>query len=696
MRLHPIAHAAFCTATACGTLPALANHGGPVTGAPQTVIVQGRHYDNAVGTQDAASAGTIRRELLQSRPAQRPGEVLEFVPGVIVTQHSGDGKANQYFLRGFNLDHGTDFATRINGMPVNMPSHGHGQGYSDLNFLLPELVERIEYRKGPYFATVGDFAAAGSADIRYLATLPRPFAQVTLGENSYRRGVAGGSTALAEGITLLGAVEAATADGPWTVEQNLRKLNGLFTLSGGTRAQGWHLTAMGYSARWTATDQVPQRLIDEGSPNGSPFGRFDSLDPTTGGESHRSSLSGEWHNDGPSGRTNLSAYAIRYDLDLNSNFTYALERPEDGDQFKQTDKRTVVGFDAEHIVNHDLGAFPARTVAGVQLRHDRIRVGLHDSVARRITNTVREDQVRQTQLGLFAQTSVEFTPEFRAVFGLRADGLQARVNALTLAENGGSASDSLLSPKLTLVYALSPKTEVFLNTGRGFHSNDARGMTARVDPRTRTVDLENPVRQVPPLVPVKGAEVGLRTEAIAGLQSSISLWGLRSASELVYIGDAGATEEGQASRRRGVEFSNRWQPLPWFLFDADIAFSHARFNDGSRIPNSIDRVASLAATLKDLNGWTSSLQWRYLGAGALIEDNSVRSLPSSTFNLRVTRALGKQAALTLDVFNLFDREVNDIQYFYESQAPGEAEAKTGFHVHPAEPRSLRLTLQMSF
>ncbi len=687
MRLHLTACAALaaCTGTASH-----ANHGGPVTGAPQTVIIQG-HYDNAVGTQDAASAGTIRRELLQSRPALRPGEVLEFVPGVIVTQHSGDGKANQYFLRGFNLDHGTDFATRVNGMPVNMPTHGHGQGYTDLNWLLPELVERIEYRKGPYFASVGDFAAAGSADIRYLATLTRPFAQLTLGQNSYRRGVVGGSTAVADGVTLLGAVEAASTDGPWTVKQDLRKLNGVFTLSGGTRAQGWHLSAMGYRSRWTATDQVPQRLIDAGSFNGRPFGRFDSLDPTTGGESHRSSLSGEWHNDGPAGRTNLSAYAIRYDLDLNSNFSYALERPADGDQFKQTDKRSVYGFDAEHIVNHDLGTFPARTVAGLQLRHDRIRVGLFDSVARQITATVRDDAVRQTQLGLFAQTSVEFTPALRAVFGLRADRFQARVNALTQPDNSGRASDSQVSPKLTVVYAVTPKTEVFFNTGRGFHSNDARGTTARLDPRSG-----DPIDPVPALVPLTGAEVGLRTEAIPKLQSSVSVWGLRSASELVYIGDAGTTEASLGSRRRGVEFSNRWQPVPWFLFDADIAFSHARLRDGSRIPNSIDRVASIAGTLKDIQGWTSSLQWRYLGSGALAEDNSVRSIPSSTFNLRVTRSLGPQAALTLDVFNLFDRKVNDIQYFYESQLPGETAPVADRHVHPAEPRSLRLTLQVGF
>ena len=687
MKHVPLAGAALAALAAAS---AQANHGGPVTAAPQTIVIQG-HYDNAVGTQDAASAGTIRRELLESRPAHRPGELLEFVPGVIVTQHSGDGKANQYFLRGFNLDHGTDFATRIGGMPVNMPSHGHGQGYSDVNFLIPELVDRIEYRKGPYFATVGDFAAAGSADIRYLSRVAAPFGQLTLGGNGYRRGVLGGSGDVAKDVSVLGVLEVMNTDGPWTVPENVRKLNGVATLSGGTRALGWHVSAMAYRNRWTATDQVPQRLIAAGSYDGRPFGRFDSLDPTTGGETQRRSLSGEWHRDAADGRSSVSAYAIRYDLDLNSNFTYALERPADGDQFKQTDARTVVGLDAEHVFNHDLGAWPARTVFGLQLRHDRARVGLYDSVARAITTTVREDRVRQTQSGLFVQSSVELTPELRVVAGLRADHIAARVDALSLPANGGRASATQLSPKLSLIYALTPRTEVFVNSGRGLHSNDARGMTAQVDPRSG--DAVDPV---PPLVPITGVEVGLRTQAIAGLQSSLSLWGLRSASELVYIGDAGLTEASAGSRRRGVEFSNRWQPLPWFLLDADLALSHARLTDGSRIPNAVDSVASVAATLRDLDGWTASLQWRYLGSGALAEDNSVRSLPASTVNLRVTRAFGDRASLTLDVFNLFDREVNDIQYFYESQLPGESAPVADRHVHPAEPRNLRLTLQARF
>jgi outer membrane receptor protein involved in Fe transport len=303
--------------------------------------------------------------------------------------------------------------------------------------------------------------------------------------------------------------------------------------------------------------------------------------------------------------------------------------------------------------------------------------------------------VQQTHTALFTSSAIELAADWRAVLGLRADHLAARVDALSLPANGGRASGGQISPKFTLVWTATPRTELFVNAGRGLHSNDARGMTTRIDPRSG--DALDPV---PTWVPVDGAELGLRTQAVQGLQSSLVLWGLRSASELVYVGDAGSNEASLASRRRGIEFSNRWQPVPWFLLDADFALSRARFSDGSRVPNSVERVASMAATVRDLQGYTASLQWRYLGAGPLIEDNSVRSRPSSTLNLRLTRdlgaVLGTRAALTLDVFNLTDRRVDDIQYFYESQLPGEAAPVADRHVHPAEPRSLRVTLQARF
>ena len=652
----------------------------------QSITVTG-HSDNAVGSTDAASQGVINRELLKSRPALRPGEVLEFVPGLIVTQHSGDGKANQYFLRGFNLDHGTDFATRVNGMPVNMPTHGHGQGYTDLNFLMPELVQRIEYRKGPYFASNGDFASAGSADIVYLKKIDEPFAQLTLGSGNFRRGVAGQSLEVAPDTTLLGALEVQRTDGPWTVPEHLKKDNAVFMLSGGSAARGWSGSLMAYRARWTATDQVPQRLIDSGA-----IGRFDSLDPSTGGDTRRASLSGEWHDSGAFGRSMVSAFAIDYQLDLNSNFTYALERPADGDQFKQHDQRSVFGIDASQTFEHKLGGLDVRSELGASLRHDRIRVGLFDSVARRITATTRDDKVRETLVCVYGQSAVDLLPgTLRAVAGLRLDRVSNRVDALTLAANGGSASDTQVSPKLSLIDGPFSKTEFFFNAGRGLHSNDARGTTATIDPKTG-----DPVDRVPPLVASRGWELGARTEAIKGLQSSLALWKLDFDSELVYIGDAGATEASGASTRKGIEWNNRYIPVPWLLFDADLAWTHARFRNGDRIPNAIDRVASVAATVRDLGAWSASLQLRYLGPGALVEDNSVRSFSSLTTNLRVGYKFSPKVEATLDVFNLFDRKLSDIQYFYESQLPGEAGPVADRHLHPAEPRAARLTLQVRF
>ena len=661
------------------------------------------HYDNAVGTSDAASQGSIRAELLQSRPALRPGEVLEFVPGMVVTQHSGDGKANQYFLRGFNLDHGTDFATSVNGMPVNLPSHAHGQGYTDLNFLLPELVQRIDYRKGPYFARSGDFAAAGAADIAYRSTLDAPFAQLTLGGSGYRRGVMAGSGNAAPGITLLGALELMGNNGPWTVPEGLHRANGVLTASGGTSAQGWQASLMGYQARWTSTDQVPQALIEAGKTNagglgGTPFGRYDSLDPTDGGNTARTSLSGEWHRNSASGTTRLQAYAVRYRLQLWSNFTYALDRPATGDQFLQQDRRDVLGLSISHAFSHSLAGLPARSELGGQLRHDRIRVGLFDTRARQTLATTRDDALRETLLGVYGQTTLELAPWLRSTVGLRTDALRTRVDALSLPANSGTARATQWSPKLSLVAApfsgRYEKTELFFNAGRGLHSNDGRGTTITRDPRTG-----DPVDKVAALVAARGLELGARAEALPGLQTSVALWQLRSDSELVYVGDAGATQAAAASRRRGVELNNHWAATRWLLLDADLAWTHSRFADGSRIPNAVDRVASVGATVRAAGPWSGNVQWRYLGAGALVEDNSVRSQPSSTVNLRISRslapALGRDSALTLDVFNLLDRRVDDIQYFYESRLPGRA-AALDRHVHPAEPRTLRLTLRVGF
>ncbi len=663
----------------------------------QSVEVDG-HYDNRVGTSNAASQGVVGAALLNNRPLLRPAEVLEFVPGLIVTQHSGDGKANQYFLRGFNLDHGTDFATSVNGMPVNLPTHGHGQGYSDLNFLLPELVQRVHYQKGPYHARSGDFAAAGAADIVYRTRLDAPFVQLSLGEHNYRRAVLGGSTELHGGITTLAAVELMGNDGPWTLPQGLRRRNGVLTFSGGTAAQGWQASAMAYSARWSSTDQVPQRLIDSGMLNGRPFGRFDAVDASDGGNTARSSLSLAWHDSQGEHTTRVQAYAMHYRLALHSNFTYALDRPDEGDQFLQTDRRRVLGLSASRATDHRFAGLAAHSEWGLQWRHDRIRVGLADTVQRRLVRTTREDRVQQHLLGLWGHTDLELTTALRLVAGLRADHITNRVDSLSDAANSGRARASQLSPRLSLVASPWNHTELFVNAGRSMHSNDARGTTITRDPRSG-----EPAERVPPLVAVKGYELGMRTEVLQGLQSSLALWTLRSASELVYVGDGGATEASAASRRQGVELNQRWQATRQLLIDADLAFNHARFANGERIPNAVDRVASLGATVQNLGPWRANLQWRYLGKTALVEDNSVRGEPVITTSLRLGLDLAtswpgrfsKGSELALDVFNLGNRRVNDIQYYYESRLPGEADAVADRHLHPAEPRKLRLSVRVA-
>jgi hypothetical protein len=338
----------------------------------------------------------VSGEAFNARPASRVGELLEVVPGLIVTQHSGEGKANQYFLRGFNLDHGTDLAITVDGMPVNMPSHGHGQGYADINFLIPELVRSVDIRKGPYSADQGDFASAGAVGIDYLNRLPKNIAEITFGSFGYQRALAAGSSAVGDG-TLLAAIEANKYNGPWDVPDNVRKLNGVLRYSQGTATDGFMLSAMAYSNGWNSTDQVPQRAIDQGV-----IGRFGSLDATDGGTSSRFSLSSNWAQSSEFGQSKVSAYVVNSSLRLFNNFTYFLDDPVNGDQFSQLDRRTLYGFNASHSFDVRFAGIETQTRIGLQTRADDIHVGLFRTLQRATLSTVREDNVREGNFGLWA------------------------------------------------------------------------------------------------------------------------------------------------------------------------------------------------------------------------------------------------------------------------------------------------------
>lgn len=644
---------------------------------------------NPIGVADSANQGTVTARQIENRPLLRTGELLETVPGVIVTQHSGSGKANQYFARGFNLDHGTDFRTTVLGMPVNMPTHAHGQGYSDLNFLIPELVKTIQYKKGTYYAEEGDFSAVGAAAFDYVRALDQGLASVELGQHRYRRALLANSTAAGPG-TLLYAIETAGQDGPWDLPENYKRFNGFLSYSWKAGADDFRVAAMAMQSSWQATDQIPQRAIDSGL-----IGRFGNVDPTDGGDTARYSLSGEWLHRHDDGITKINAYLVKSRLDLYNNFTYALENPADGDQFNQSEDRTITGLNAERTWIHALGGFESETTAGVQLRHDRLGpVALYSTTARRRMATTREDNVRETAGGLFLSNTTRWTPWFRTTAGLRSDWYHFDVASNTPA-NSGKVSDTITSPKLSAIFSPGKDTEVYLNWGRGFHSNDARGTTITVDPKTGA-----PAERVTPLVRATGKEVGLRVnDLLPGLQTSISAWQLDLASELVFVGDAGTTEAGRPSRRSGIELANYFTPRPGWIIDADFAWSRARFRDedpaGPFVPGAIARTASIGMSMEQ-GKWSGGLRLRYFASRPLIEDNSVRSAGSALVNAKIGYMLTKDIKLTAEVLNLFDRKVSDVDYFYASRLPGEALPVSDIHTHPAEPRTLRIGLTMKF
>ena len=653
------------------------------------------------GTATSSSEGTVTARQLENRPLLRPAEVLESIPGMIVSQHSGDGKANQYYLRGFNLDHGTDFSTHLLGMPINMPTHAHGQGYTDLNFLIPELVERIRYRKGPYYAGDGDFSAAGSARIDYARNLDKPFGQLTFGQGRYTRMLAATALDAGSGRVLL-AFEGSRADGPWTVPENLKKANLVASYSVGRRENGWSVAFLAYDAKWTATDQVAQRAIDNGT-----VGRFGSLDASTGGNTHRYSVSGEWARLGASTASRANAYYIDYALNLWSNFTYATD-PVNGDQFLQADRRSVFGGSASNTWFTKLAHRATEFTVGADLRRDNIdKVGLFLTNNRATYGTVRDDRVRQTRVSLWGEVQVQWMEKFRSTLGLRADAYNFDVSSDTPA-NSGRKTDTIASPKLALVFGPWANTEYYFNAGYGFHSNDARGAVTRVNPDPRpgarpgctdatgacTGDALSPVTS---LVRAKGMEVGVRTAWFPHLQSTLTLWRLDIDSELVFTGDAGTTEPSRPSRREGIEWANYWKPAAWLTVDADLALSRARFKGvdpvGDRVPGAIEQALSVGASVQGVGPWSGGVRLRHFGGRPLAEDNTVRSPASTLVNLGVGYRFDPRVSLRFDVLNLFNRRVSDIDYYYASQLRGEGAPVNDIHTHPAQPRSLRVTLR---
>lgn len=637
----------------------------------QQIYVFGKRLEE-VGTAAAASAGSVSFAKFEDRPLLRPGELVEVIPGMAATQHSGNTKANQYFLRGFNLDHGTDFSVRFDGVPLNLRTHAHGQGYLDLNGIIPEVIETIGYHKGPYYADGGDFSNAGAATFDTFSSRAPSFVQATVGQHNYGRLLA--VKGFSDGSFLAGELD--TYRGPYVHPDNFRKID----LIGRFKFGDWSLTGLAYAAKTNSNDQIPQRAVDQGLI--SPLG---ALDPSDGARTSRFIVS--LQRNAPDGwYANL--YAQRYYLALYSNFTYFLRDPANGDQFQQLDDRYTFGGSIVRTWPITLLGATVRT--GVEVRDDYIpRIGLFYTKQRQVLSTVREDRVNEYSGALWADASRAFGP-VRVTAGARLDDIGGHVRSSD-PRNSGSDNAARFSPKLTVAWRVAPNLELYVDAGRGFHSNDFRGATETIVPGTN-----DPGQKVPIISASQGAEIGARYQN-GGLTSTLTLFTLHLDSELVYNGDGGDTSSTSATQRKGVEFLVEYAPSRRIDVSFSAAASDAHYVDnpaGPRVPNALEYVITAGLTARITPHASVTFTGRRLGPAPLIEDNSARSNPATLLNALVDYDFGK-FKIKLEALNLLGSHDDEIQYYYTSRLQGEpADGVNDYHFHQFEPRTFRVIFQV--
>ena len=649
----------------------------------EELVVWGRSLQ-LLGSADSASQGVVGYADFSTRPLARVGELVEVVPGMIATQHSGPGKANQYFLRGFNLDHGSDFSTFFEGMPVNFRTHAHAQGYMDLNFIIPEIIERVDFKKGPYSANTGDFSLAGTSSMKTYDTLERGFVEVTVGSGDEIRVVAANSFSTEQG-SLLYALEHQQTNGMFVLDQDVRKYNGLLKYTGEIDGIPSQLTLTAYDSEWISTNQVPQRAVASGQ-----IDRFGFIDPDLGGQSHRYSLSGRFE----LGEWDLTAYASAYYMSLINNPTYVLNDPINGDEFEQEDERLLFGGSLLRKGAFDFLGLQAASLVGAEVRYDDVQeLNLFNTRSRLRYDSVREDDAQELSLSAYAESEFMVSEKLRLTTGLRVDYIRFDVEALR-PQNSGSDNDALLQPKFGLAYRLADSLEFYANYGHGFHSNDVRAAVNRIDPITGEDTEAQDI-----LVEGRGGEIGFRYDNLRGFNVTLTAFELATDSELVFVGDAGTTEPSDPTRRSGVELNAFYSINDRLVIDFSAARASGHFRglpDGENsITDAHENVAAAGLSYVGTQGITASLRLRYFGDAALTEDESLMKEDSTLVNAGVSYAFGAWE-MGIDALNLFDAEDDDIAYFFESRLPGELEAVEDIHFHPSNPRIIRAMLRYSF
>tara|TARA_B100000029_G_C17603636_1_gene966633 strand:- start:1780 stop:3813 length:2034 start_codon:yes stop_codon:yes gene_type:complete len=647
----------------------------PNTQEMETIIVFGRNTE-LLGTANAATEGTVGGADLLVRPMLRIAEILEVIPGMVAVQHSGSGKANQYFLRGFNLDHGTDFTAYIDGVPWNFRSHGHGQGYLDVNGLLPESIERIDYRKGPYRADVGDFSIAAASFISTIDSLDQNFVEIEGGEYAWSRFAGGLSTPIGDGIlTALGEIK--SYDGPWEKNEGLEHISIWGKWLTSTSFGDLSLTLSGYEGDWHPTEQIPERVIGSSVCENA----YCSLDPSAGGNTSRWILSTQL----TSADWNASTYIQFYDWQMQSNPTYDY-------QINQFDERMTFGGRYDRTVSTRENF---RINAGLEFRHDDIGpVGVEHQKNGAFVANIANNDITESSVGMYAEATIYLKDNLRWFTGLRGEHYSFEVKSHTAGSSQGSKSDNIVSPKTGLAYALNENIEFYGSWGEGFHSNDARGVVNSLSP-------------LPGLVAGTGYEAGARLE-FGEFKITAARWWLNLDSELIFVGDSNSVEARGGSERDGYEFTMFWQPSPGLGIDATWTDNNAFYTnnaEGRYIEGSMQKTGQIGISLTREN-WESSFRLRYLGSYPLLPDNSAQASSHLLASIRGGYNLGS-ATIYAEIFNLFDKDAKDITYLYGAYVAGfdpdgltaddiNCSVTNCFMSRASEPRTLRFGVKWSF
>ena len=622
---------------------------------------------------------------LQLNPVRSAQEVLQRVPGLIIAQHAGGGKAEQIFLRGFDIDHGTDIKISVDGMPVNMVSHAHGQGYSDLHFLIPETIETIDFGKGPYYADQGNFGTAGYVNFKTKDRLESSQISMEYGQfNTIRTLGLFDLLGQKEKQDAYLAVEYLLTDGPVESPQNFNRLNVMGKYNHYFENDDrLSILVSRFQSRWDASGQIPQRLVDSGE-----ISRFGFVDNTEGGNTSRTNVLLE-HTRTLSNRSFLktNAFYTTYDFELYSNFTFFLEDPVNGDQIRQRENRNIFGFQSQLFQNYNIGNTAVELNAGLGLRYDDVDENeLSRSLNRRITlEQIAFGDVDESNLEAFAQANFDFG-KWQIIPGLRVDAFVFSYENQNSALYESQLKRSIIaSPKLNISFRPELNWQIYLKSGFGFHSNDSRVVVARA------------VRETLPAA--FGVDLGTVWKPLRRLWLNAALWHLYLEQEFVYVGDAGIVEPSGETRRQGVEFGFRYQIGRNFFLNSDINYNSARaINEpegNDYIPLAPTLTAAGGLALKLENGFNAGLRYRYVKDRPANEDNTIIAEGYFITDLTANYSF-KNFTVGIIIENLFDQEWNEAQFATESRLANELEPVEEIHFTPGVPFFMKMNVAYRF